>query len=77
MQTHSWLIKCKHTPETIDRIMMNFRKRGQMVDTLNYQKISETDSECKVSFTDEPEKATGIYKNLHRIEDVVSVHVLL
>lgn len=70
MQKNYWLIKCNHTPETVDKIMLSFRKRGMMVDMLHYRKITEDTAECEVDFEDTPESAERIRKNILRLVDI-------
>ena len=69
MQKNYWLIKCNHTPETVDKIMLSFRKRGMMVDMLHYRKITEDTAECE----DTPESAERIRKNILRLVDINEV----
>lgn len=76
MQKNFWRIKCKHTPETVDKIMLSFRKRGLMVDGLNYRKLTTDTSTCEVEFEEELENAERIRKNVLRLEDILEVEVL-
>ncbi len=76
MQKNYWRIKCNHTPETIDKIMLSFRKRGLMVDELHYKKLSEELASCEVEFQEEPENANRIYKNIVRLVDILEIEVL-
>ena len=70
MQKNCWRIKCNHTPETVDKIMLSFRKRGMTVDRLLYQKVSEHEAECEVEFEDSLENAERIKKNILRLVDI-------
>ncbi|MBY0426317.1 MAG: hypothetical protein K2Q22_11820 [Cytophagales bacterium] len=76
MQTNCWHIKCNHTPETIDRIMMAFRKRGMTVNTFKYQKESDSLASCFVEFDLDQENATRVYNNMIRVVDILEVEVL-
>lgn len=76
MQRNYWRIKCNHTPETIDRILLSFRKRGLTVDSLHYKKISDSLAECEVEFQEEAENAGRIYKNMIRLVDILEIGVL-
>lgn len=76
MQKNYWRIKCNHTPETVDKIMLSFRKRGLMVDELHYKKLSEEEATCEVEFMEEAENAGRIYKNIIRLVDIVEIEVL-
>jgi acetolactate synthase II small subunit len=76
MQTNCWHIRCNHTPETIDRIMMAFRKRGMTVNTFRYQKESETTASSFVEFDLDEENATRVYNNLIRIVDILEIEIL-
>ena len=76
MQKNYWRIKCNHTPETIDRIMLAFRKRGLCVDALQYKKISDSLAECEVEFQEEAENANRIYKNIIRLVDITEIEIL-
>ena len=74
MQKNSWQIKCKHTAETLDRVVMPFRKRGIAVDAFSYSKVSEEDALCTVEFVLEDElQLVRIYKNLVKTYDVNEV----
>jgi len=73
MQKNLWHIKCKHTPEIIDRILMHFRKRGMLIESFNYTKKSESLAQCEIEFNDEPENAKKIYNNLLRTIDIIEV----
>ena len=70
MQLNKWTIKCNHTPETIDRIMMHFRKRGLTVNELNYKALENKLSDCEIVFEEDALNAGRIYKNLIRTVDV-------
>jgi acetolactate synthase regulatory subunit len=76
MQKNYWRIKCNHTPETVDRIMLSFRKRGQMVDSIHYKKISEDIATCEVEFEEEVENARRIYNNMIRLVDILEIEIL-
>ncbi|TAG54672.1 MAG: hypothetical protein EAZ27_08550 [Cytophagales bacterium] len=73
---NTWKIECMHTPETIDKIVMNFRKRGMILDSLNYRKLNELKSECIITFEDTVLSSNRIYSNMLRIYDIVSVERL-
>ncbi|HTF80230.1 MAG TPA: hypothetical protein VL947_00840 [Cytophagales bacterium] len=75
MQKNYWLIKCNHTPETIDRIMMQFRKRGLMLNCLEYRKIDFTSATCKIEFDEEADQADKIYKNMLRSVDINTIEI--
>lgn len=76
MQKNYWLIKCNHTPETIDRIMMQFRKRGLTVNSLDYKKVDMTTATCKVDFDEEASQSDKIYNNMLRSVDINSIDIL-
>lgn len=73
---NTWKISCHHTPETVDKIMMNFRKRGMVVNKLEYRKVSEELAECIVEFEDTPLSSHRIYQNIQRIYDIIDVTIL-
>ena len=75
MQKNWWLIKCKNTPETIDRIVMPFRKRGMKLSELKYASESEDFSQCEVVFMEESSKAKSIYNNLIRLVDIEAIDI--
>ena len=76
MQQHNWLIKCSHTPESLDRIMMAFRKRGLTVESVFYQKVDEKNASCKLVFMEDDIQAGRIYKNLIRLVDIYEIENL-
>ncbi len=76
MQKNYWRLKCLHTPETIDKIVMSFRKRGLMVDSLNYKKTEAGHAICDIEFVELPENAERIRNNALRLEDVLEIEVL-
>ncbi len=76
MQKNFWLIKCNHTPETIDRIMMQFRKRGLTVNSFEYKKVDLTTATCKVEFDEVAEQADKIYKNMLRSVDINTIEMV-
>lgn len=67
-----WKIRCNHTPEIIDRILMPIRKRGLSVETMSYKKDGEQ-GYCEIEIEIEEDDATRIYKNLMRITDILEV----
>ena len=67
-----WKIRCNHTPEIIDRILMPIRKRGLSVETMSYKKDGEK-GYCEIEIQIEEDDATRIYKNLMRITDILEV----
>lgn len=67
-----WKIRCNHTPEIIDRILMPIRKRGLSVETMSYKKDGEQ-GYCEIEIQIEEDDATRIYKNLMRITDILEV----
>jgi len=71
-----WQIECAHTPETIDRILLPIRKRGLCVNSLNYQKKSESDAVCTIEFEVEESDTERVYKNMIRIYDIQNVTML-
>jgi acetolactate synthase regulatory subunit len=75
MQKNYWLIKCNHTPETIDRIMMQFRKRGLMINSLEYKKVDFTSATCKIEFEEVADQADKIYKNMLRSVDINGIEI--
>lgn len=76
MQRNYWRIKCSHTPETIDKIMLSFRKRGLMLEELHYKKTSANTAICELEFEEEFENAERIRKNTLRLEDILEIEVL-
>lgn len=73
---NKWKIQCMHTPETIDKIVMNFRKRGMILETLDYKRINELEAECTITFEDSPVSANRIFANIQRIHDITNVERL-
>ncbi len=73
---NNWKIFCTHSPETIDKIVMNFRKRGLILDKLHYDKIDEFNAICTISFEDTELSSNRIYANIQRVYDVVLVERL-
>lgn len=67
-----WKIRCNHTPEIIDRILMPIRKRGLSVETMTYKKDG-AQGYCEIEIEIEEDDATRIYKNLMRITDILEV----
>lgn len=70
---NKWEIMCAHTPETVDRIMINFRKRGLLVNTLVYEKIDEFTAKCVIEFEETPLNSSRIFSNMQRIYDIQSI----
>lgn len=75
MAKNNWKVRCNHTPEVIDRILMPIRKRGLSVDKMAYEREGEFGN-CTLMFEIEESDATRIYKNLMRITDVLDVERL-
>ena len=76
MKVHNyWRVRCNHTPEIIDRILMPIRKRGLSVDKMSYEREKEFGN-CTLQFEMEETDAVRIYKNLMRITDVLDVEKL-
>lgn len=69
----TWNIKCHHTPETIDRIVMPIRKRAMMVSGLQYAPTINGQAKCVLTFETTPTEAEKIYKNMLRIVDIMSI----
>ncbi|MEY3416689.1 MAG: hypothetical protein RL711_327 [Bacteroidota bacterium] len=76
MQQNNWLIKCSHTPESLDRIMMSFRKRGLTVESVFYQRVDDNNATCKVVFDEDETQAKRIYNNLIRLVDVHEISIV-
>jgi acetolactate synthase II small subunit len=72
MARNTWRIKCNHTPEVIDRILMPIRKRGLSIEKMSYEK-ENTFGYCKLEFDVNEEDAVRIYKNMMRITDILEV----
>lgn len=72
MKQNSWKIRCNHTPEVIDRIIMPIRKRGLSIDHMTYTRDGEF-GDCTLEFAMDESDAVRIYKNLMRITDVLEV----
>lgn len=70
---NKWEIKCNHSPETIDKIVMNFRKRYMTLQSLNYQKVNDFEAVCTIEFEDTPASSSRIYSNMLRIEDIKDI----
>ncbi|MFN6944117.1 MAG: hypothetical protein ACK4ND_04150 [Cytophagaceae bacterium] len=68
-----WKIECAHTPETIDRILLPIRKRGLMVNSLNYAVVDAKTASCTIEFEVNPSETERIYKNMIRIYDIISI----
>jgi acetolactate synthase regulatory subunit len=73
MQKNYWRIKCNHTPEVLDRIMMHFRKRGMTVESVNYKNDGNAKASCLVEFLELKDNADKIYLNLMRTVDIESI----
>lgn len=69
---NTWRIKCNHTPEVIDRILMPIRKRGLSIDKMNYERENSY-GYCQLEFEVEEDDAIRIYKNMMRITDILDV----
>ncbi len=69
---NKWYIRCNHTPEVIDRIIMPIRKRGLQIDKMNYERDGNF-GKCELEFEVEESDAIRIYKNLIRITDILEV----
>jgi acetolactate synthase regulatory subunit len=67
-----WRIRCNHTPEVIDRILMPIRKRGLSVNSLEYKREGDKGF-CVLELEVEEDDATRIYKNMMRITDILEV----
>ena len=67
---NKWEIKCNHTPETIDKIVLNFRKRYMTLNSLEYRKINELEAICLIEFEETASGSSRIYSNMLRLEDV-------
>ncbi len=68
-----WEIDCMHTPETIDKIVMNFRKRGMSLNSLEYKQVDELKAICTIEFEDTPASSSRIFSNMQRIYDLVDM----
>ncbi len=69
---NSWHIRCNHTPEVIDRILMPIRKRGLLISKMSYEQDGD-EGNCILEFTVDEADAIRIYKNLMRITDILEV----
>lgn len=69
-----WIIECKPTPETIDRIMLPIRKRGISVLSMTYKQKSTDLAICEVEFELEAGETDRINKNFMRLHDVLKVN---
>lgn len=76
MQKNCWRIKCNHTPETLDRIMAPFRKRGMALESVEYKRESDFVAFCLIEFDEDPENSTRIFKNLLRTVDIHEIEIL-
>ena len=70
---NKWEIVCNHTPETIDKIMMNFRKRGMSLNSFQYNKTDEFKAVCILEFEESQLGASQIFSNIQRIYDIIEV----
>lgn len=68
-----WIIECKPSPETIDRIMLPIRKRGISVLTMSYSQKNIDLAICEVEFELDSEETERIKKNFMRLQDVITV----
>jgi hypothetical protein len=73
---NKWQIECMHTPETIDKIVMNIRKRGMSFESFSYKKIDEFRAVCTIEFEDTPASSDRIFSNMHRLEDIIEIKIL-
>ena len=69
----TWEVSCMHTPETINKIVMNIRKRGMSFESFTYKKVDAFKAICTIEFEDTPASADRIYANMHRLEDVIEI----
>ena len=76
MQKNCWRIKCNHTPETLDRILAPFRKRGMALESVNYKRDSDFLATCLIEFEEDKENSGRILKNLMRTYDVQDIEVV-
>jgi acetolactate synthase regulatory subunit len=76
MQRNCWLIKCNHTPETLDRILAPFRKRGMTLDSVIYKRDSDFLATCAIEFEEDKENSGRILKNLMRTYDIQDIEVV-
>jgi acetolactate synthase regulatory subunit len=76
MQRNCWRIKCNHTPETLDRILAPFRKRGMTVESVNYKRESDFLAACIIEFDEDNENSERIFKNLIRTYDIESIEIV-
>jgi acetolactate synthase regulatory subunit len=76
MQRNCWRIKCNHTPETLDRILAPFRKRGMAVESVNYKRDSDFLATCLIEFEEDKENSGRILKNLMRTYDVQDIEIV-
>ena len=72
-ETFCWQIECKHTPETIDRILLPIRKRGMMVNSLNYRVQDAGLAICLIEVDIDPSESERIHKNMLRIQDINNI----
>jgi acetolactate synthase II small subunit len=70
---NKWEIRCKHTPETIDKLVLNFRKRYMMLNSLSYKKINDFEAICHIEFEESASASSRIYSNMLRLEDVIDI----
>jgi acetolactate synthase regulatory subunit len=68
-----WIIECKPSPETIDRIMLPIRKRGISVLNMSYSQKNIDLAICEVEFELDSEETERIKKNFMRLQDVITV----
>ncbi|MFN0047508.1 MAG: hypothetical protein ACKVOU_00125 [Cytophagales bacterium] len=53
--------------------MMNFRKRGMTLNSLEYKRIDENKAVCIIEFEDSPAGSSRIFSNMQRIYDIVDM----
>jgi acetolactate synthase II small subunit len=73
---NTWRIRCNHTPEVIDRIVMPVRKRGLSIEKMTYERDGVFGN-CHLEFEVDEADANRIYKNLMRVTDILEVEKLL
>ena len=75
MQVNFWQIKCNHRAESLDRIVSPFRKRGLLLNSLEY-KASGDMAVCNIEFELDDAGCQKLHSNLMRIFDVAEIEQL-
>lgn len=56
--------------------MMQFRKRGMTLNSLDYKKVDFVNATCTIEFDEDDVQASKILKNLMRTVDISEIEIL-